>query len=223
MELLVVITIIAILATMGLAAIFIIKDNSYTARCLSNQRQIVLALHGYALDWESVTPPLCAPSVTWNWTSSLRWYDVLVAQGQIETMVIGGSATTQGVLVCPANPQYKTGFSYGGNGQIGAPGGSELGVPFTTLGISQLRPLGNPLSIVQHPTACALTADAQNLGILTDTFATSFRHLRGKGGCYSFVDGHAKIVTAALYNTGAFFGVYTVMASDDAAIPEGRY
>jgi prepilin-type N-terminal cleavage/methylation domain-containing protein len=49
-ELLVVISIIAILAAMLLPAISLVRDAAKTAKCMSNQRQTILALQSYASD-----------------------------------------------------------------------------------------------------------------------------------------------------------------------------
>ena len=56
-ELLVVITIISILAAMLLPALGKAKERSRRIVCLSNQRQISLALALYAIDWQDRLPP----------------------------------------------------------------------------------------------------------------------------------------------------------------------
>ena len=57
MELLVVISIIAILAAMLLPAINLVRESSKGARCLSNQRQLALAYAAYAADHDGWIPP----------------------------------------------------------------------------------------------------------------------------------------------------------------------
>jgi prepilin-type N-terminal cleavage/methylation domain-containing protein len=55
-ELLVVISIIAILASMLLPAIGMVRASARQANCMSNQRQIGMALLNYTTDWDGVLP-----------------------------------------------------------------------------------------------------------------------------------------------------------------------
>ncbi len=55
-ELLVVISIIAVLAALLLPAVGLVRDAAKQSVCLSNQRQMMMAIHAYAGDNEGLTP-----------------------------------------------------------------------------------------------------------------------------------------------------------------------
>ena len=57
MELLIVISVIALLASMLMPAIRMVRDAARTTKCKANLRQIVLGIHGYAQDWEAKLVP----------------------------------------------------------------------------------------------------------------------------------------------------------------------
>lgn len=56
-ELLVVISVIALLAAMLVPAIRLVRESARTTKCKANLRQIVLGIHGYAQDWEAKLVP----------------------------------------------------------------------------------------------------------------------------------------------------------------------
>lgn len=57
MELLVTVSIIALLMAMLMPAIKIVRDSGRTLKCKANLRQIMLGMHGYAQDWNGKLVP----------------------------------------------------------------------------------------------------------------------------------------------------------------------
>ncbi|MCK6490346.1 MAG: type II secretion system GspH family protein [Planctomycetes bacterium] len=69
-ELLVVVAIVAILAGMLMPAIAMVRDQARATACSNNQRQVGIALHSYADEWEGMYPPVVTDVVgmsdCWN-------------------------------------------------------------------------------------------------------------------------------------------------------------
>jgi prepilin-type N-terminal cleavage/methylation domain-containing protein len=57
-ELLVVISIIAVLAALLLPAVGLVRDAARQSVCMNNQRQVMLAIAQYAADFQGMTPPI---------------------------------------------------------------------------------------------------------------------------------------------------------------------
>jgi prepilin-type N-terminal cleavage/methylation domain-containing protein len=138
-ELLVVIAIIAILAAILIPALMKAKAKSEAAKCMSNLRNLAIAMQGYTSDNRSRYPGVeetAVPGLSWPngrsddgiWASRLDGY-------------IGGSSA---LWICPANEQLgeqfrssnasaRSGIPYGMNNSLSATNaqGDVIGVPVT--------------------------------------------------------------------------------------------
>ena len=231
MELLVVITIIAILASMLMPAIQLVREAAKAARCASNERQLVLALLSYGTDNDNYFPPICYPTAPGYWWTTPTFVQTLFAAGQL-------SPNEWRIFYCPSDPRSANSSnqlrSYGGNGSVGAPGtftaiDSET---YDASGIGNTRPFGNPIASVQSPGKCVLLGEcnfgggafitgAGGLAVHYDNWA-QWWHKGYIFSNFSFVDGHTKAVNISL-RSAINHAVYTVTASDDNQIPQERY
>lgn len=111
-ELLVVISIIAVLAGLLVPAMSMVRDSAKTTQCLSNQRQIYLGCSGYTMDERGFLPDVYLPNY--------HYWTVLVAP-YLEGKATYGSATRSPELFFQACPNYdrqRLGSGYGLNAQL---------------------------------------------------------------------------------------------------------
>ena len=105
-ELLIVIAIIAILASMLLPALAKARESAKSTKCLGNLKQFGLAM-GVYMD-------TCKGYIPNSLTNSDTWVNRLYVNGMIPPPLVGGKWS--GVWVCPGN--VKTEYGYGLNAHI---------------------------------------------------------------------------------------------------------
>ena len=201
-ELLVVIAIIAILASMLLPALARAKEKAKVAKCVSNQRQIVVGYLLYASDQLDFLPVAGTPDLSQGsgWVAPSRWFleiSPYIARGETNyTLLVAGEK----VVACPsaviakAIPTNVPGWQgYGGYGHN-----------YSYLGYTPAD--RKKLSIVTKPVETCMNGDGLDPGPQTawwqlgylypPSVVSSFAYMKyirhGKGGNYAWVDGHVE-------------------------------
>jgi len=121
-ELLVVIAIIAILAAILFPVFAQARDKARQATCISNEKQLGLALMMYIQDYDERFPmdqyDALAPGGVPDDSSLRFWTDFLypyIKNGDRNPDGFGGMITwgSQGVFICPSNPKPDQGVNFG--------------------------------------------------------------------------------------------------------------
>ena len=105
MELLVVITIIALLVAMLLPAIKMVKSAALSTQCASNLRQIALAAEGYSQDWDGLICPAWGYGNT-TYPPTVYWQTQLAEYVNVSAADAVDMTKTHNVL--RGCPLYKT-------------------------------------------------------------------------------------------------------------------
>jgi prepilin-type N-terminal cleavage/methylation domain-containing protein/prepilin-type processing-associated H-X9-DG protein len=113
-ELLVVIAIIAILASLMLPALGKAKDTAKGVACVSQLRQLNLALLAYGSDHSDTVLPAGATNLAAPYNSG-EWADLLLSLGYLPPRDAGpyGTARWNGLFACPATPAFGWGGGIG--------------------------------------------------------------------------------------------------------------
>jgi prepilin-type N-terminal cleavage/methylation domain-containing protein/prepilin-type processing-associated H-X9-DG protein len=212
-ELLVVIAIIAILASMLLPGLARAKERARVAKCVSNQRQVVVGYLLYAGDQNDFLPVAGNPDLAQGagWVAPSRWfleitpyianatdglkYTNLVAKGRV---IVCPSAVIEKVI--PTNvPGWQ---GYGGYGHNYA----YLG--YTPDDRKRVTQVSKPVDTCMNGDGLDPTAGLSwwNYGYLyppTVAMGNPMKYVRhGKGGNYSWVDGHVASKSWTLMSRG---------------------
>ena len=212
-ELLVVIAIIAILAAMLLPALARAKEKAKAAKCLSNQRQIVVGYLLYAGDQADFLPVAGTPDLSQGagWVAPSRWFLEISPYISREVTNYTLLVAREKVVTCPsafvanAIPTNVPGWQgYGGYGH-------NYGYLGYTPDDRQ------KISIVSKPVETCMNGDGLDPGVQVawwqlgylypPSVVASFPYMKyvrhGKGGNYAWVDGHVAPKTWKLMVSGA--------------------
>jgi prepilin-type N-terminal cleavage/methylation domain-containing protein/prepilin-type processing-associated H-X9-DG protein len=213
-ELLVVIAIIAILAAILFPVFFAVKQRGKAASCLSNCRQIGMALMNYAGDWDNRIP-----QSAWNWGISdntpnlpcpqagyemlimpyVKNWSVFLCPGQATVRVFVGGVWKDVPFKPLSDPSQKGMVSYGYSSGVAYPDGAQR--KWLSSPDAELR---SYRSLSDFPAATSTILLAENwqgwhdvwdgaLKGTTDTLVNNVDKERHLGAAnYVFADGHAK-------------------------------
>jgi prepilin-type N-terminal cleavage/methylation domain-containing protein/prepilin-type processing-associated H-X9-DG protein len=210
-ELLVVIAVIAILAAILFPVFAQAREKARQATCLSNQKQIALALSMYEQDFDGTYP--FAVGLDANTSQAIEWDDLLTPYTK------AGAVT--GVLSCPSAPSrdlaYSLNWTVGGRSLATVP--SPAGLVVTGDGAQAISLARKPQNL---PRSCPFfsytnTLTGPKLWIPAPNFKTAqgnpnavidpslpdedsnqatslLRSRHHEGGNYSYADGHTRYV-----------------------------
>lgn len=203
-----VIAIIAIIASLMLPAISMVKGSAQTTKCGSNLRQIYIGTMAYADDHEDAVPPA---HLNFGGTHDQFWFDRVAPYADtgekgVESgnKVYGVNRTarlkrTSVVWGCPNNPSLRTPVTnannykvgYGMNHQLGLPASSKTSYNYHTTNYTVFT-----FASLTHTSTRPLIVDSNEARMINKTNPpTPPRHKGKLGGV--FCDGHVGLETWA--------------------------
>ncbi len=196
MELLVVISIIALLVSMLLPAVGMVRAAAYSATCAANQRQLAMCVEAYAADQDGVLPYTQAVISTASGPQNQKWtIHLLLSYARERSDTLGwGTATgedatrSRGIYRCGASRQKSGGMSdFGLNGYCfpDNSNGWDLTMAWWT---PTLARIGKPGSI--YLAADSWVAGTTDKSDSIDPSRVQYRH-RGRANV-GFFDGHVE-------------------------------
>jgi len=198
-ELLVVIAIIAILAAILFPVFAQVRDKARATACLSNQKQIGLAILQYEQDNDEKIMPFIMVGTDWGASqdaSRVQWWPALFPYIK-NTGVLGcPSADVNGMTIGPNNNQcyvfnadiIRNNQVWNGNWNVNG-NMTQIVAPANCLLVFEWVPWDTPRSISSEDFRWLMQNYAINGGALAQYNAVS-RH--AKGANYVLADGHAK-------------------------------
>jgi len=205
-ELLAVIAIIAVLAALAFPVFKSIISSEQTAKCASNQRQIVMGILRYAEENNGNLP-------VWNSTplgssSGYYWYASLSRVTGAPLTYCGHLPLRAGesestIWVCPANSPYKV---------IGAKNETSYGIPFNSNSSKTTypeRPYHNLVKVMTlaKPSKTVALADyvVTNTGVGKISSDSDIAKVHKGGANFAFFDGHVEYLNPVpAYTNGMF-------------------
>lgn len=196
-ELLVVIAIIAILAAILFPVFAQARGKARQSKCLSNLKQLGLAFHMYASDYDDLLPYM-APS-RWNWT--YEWADGAAYRARMAMVYSSLDPYVKNGLIwfCDDDPLRTAAMAAGGWGTSADAAAGRISYALCTQwntydgGEDPACPASGEATDLVHGQPSQLNLMCDN-GLYNNTNASENRGAHNVGSNFLFMDGHVKWV-----------------------------